>query len=243
MRLVVLYRWHHRLRNFFTRSYLNYKSKPLDLQDRILIVAPHPDDEVFGCGSLIRHAVLAGKDVRVLLLSKGENVGIDEHLNAEEIKARRQKMTYKANALLGLEKDRITFLDFCDGGISFQNREEYNKMVAYVRDFAPQQVFVTSRWEVFPDHLIAHQMICELFAHTSTEIYEYCVWFWFFFKFRHVYKLFGKQVLVLPTDAVLKGRAVEAYFVERGPNTSPLSGDLPKEMIEASLAPKEYYIR
>jgi len=35
-------------------------------EDRILIIAPHPDDEVLACGGLIQQAVAVGADVRVI---------------------------------------------------------------------------------------------------------------------------------------------------------------------------------
>jgi LmbE family N-acetylglucosaminyl deacetylase len=41
--------------------------------DRILILAPHPDDETIGTGGVIQEALRAGADVRVVLFTNGEN--------------------------------------------------------------------------------------------------------------------------------------------------------------------------
>lgn len=39
---------------------------------RLLIVAPHPDDETLGCGMALAAAVLEGREVAILLLTDGE---------------------------------------------------------------------------------------------------------------------------------------------------------------------------
>jgi len=45
---------------------------PLEPSHRLLIVAPHPDDEVLGCGGLIAEAVRRGALVRVVFLTSGD---------------------------------------------------------------------------------------------------------------------------------------------------------------------------
>src|SRR5574340_1404799 len=40
--------------------------------DRILVVAPHPDDESLGCAGLIKQAVENGADVHVVVMTNGD---------------------------------------------------------------------------------------------------------------------------------------------------------------------------
>ena len=40
--------------------------------DRMVVVAPHPDDEILGCGGLLHHAVGQGIDVSVVAVTDGE---------------------------------------------------------------------------------------------------------------------------------------------------------------------------
>ncbi|MBI3319559.1 MAG: PIG-L family deacetylase [Candidatus Omnitrophica bacterium] len=42
-------------------------------QDRLLILAPHPDDEVLACGGVIQRAVAMGVPVRVVFFTYGDN--------------------------------------------------------------------------------------------------------------------------------------------------------------------------
>ena len=49
--------------------------QPLALraEDRVLVLAPHPDDEVLACGGLLQQARAAGAAVRVVFLTYGDN--------------------------------------------------------------------------------------------------------------------------------------------------------------------------
>ena len=40
--------------------------------DRWMVIVAHPDDEAFGCGSLIAHAASSGADVTVVCATRGE---------------------------------------------------------------------------------------------------------------------------------------------------------------------------
>lgn len=46
---------------------------PFDKNDRVLILAPHPDDESIATGGVIQTALEAGSQVKVVLLTNGEN--------------------------------------------------------------------------------------------------------------------------------------------------------------------------
>src|SRR5262245_47079726 len=47
---------------------------PLAIEDtdRILILAPHPDDEILGCGGIIQRAVARKQPLRVVFLTNGD---------------------------------------------------------------------------------------------------------------------------------------------------------------------------
>lgn len=48
------------------------KDELLTPKDRVLVMAPHPDDEVLGCGGIIQRAVKMGLPVHVLFLTYGD---------------------------------------------------------------------------------------------------------------------------------------------------------------------------
>jgi LmbE family N-acetylglucosaminyl deacetylase len=99
---------------------------PPTRDDRIVIVAPHPDDEVLGAGGLIQQALAAGADVRVIYLTNGDHnqvafklVKLDLHLSGPEYLVfgeKRRKEAIAAAGQLGLPADHLTFLGYPDWG-------------------------------------------------------------------------------------------------------------------------------
>jgi len=95
-------------------------------QDRILVLSPHPDDDILGCAGVIQTAVQRKLPVRVVYLTNGDNYEwafmLYEKrpiLRPAEMRAmgeiRRQEAT-KAEALLGVHADQLTFLGYPDWG-------------------------------------------------------------------------------------------------------------------------------
>lgn len=94
---------------------------------RILVVAPHPDDEALGAGGIMAKAHDLGHEVSVVLLTCGDGfvqdaaryylsleVTADEYLH---MGYERQMETQRALAEVGVSKERIYFLGFPDGGL------------------------------------------------------------------------------------------------------------------------------
>lgn len=61
----------NRLRQPVTK--LQYQKLTFNAQDRILILAPHPDDEVLGCGGIIQKAVKLKLPLRIVFFTYGDN--------------------------------------------------------------------------------------------------------------------------------------------------------------------------
>lgn len=94
---------------------------------RIVVVAPHPDDEVIGAGGLIREATLRGDIVEVVVVTYGDGfpqdaaryylraqVASEEYLHLGYM---RHQESLKALAHLGVPTERVHFLGFPDGGL------------------------------------------------------------------------------------------------------------------------------
>ncbi len=91
--------------------------------ERILIVAPHPDDEVLGCGGLIAQAVRRGALVRVVFLTCGDGyVGAATLLCRSTPRANdfinlgklRMQEARRAAQALGLDPQSLIFLGYPD---------------------------------------------------------------------------------------------------------------------------------
>ena len=84
---------------------------------RLLVLAPHPDDEVLGAAAMIAAAVRSGADVRVVVATDGE-VGSDKLGVGNELPHQRRDETRHALADLGVDAGAITFLGYADGSLA-----------------------------------------------------------------------------------------------------------------------------
>ena len=99
---------------------------PPEKGERLVIVAPHPDDEVLGCGGLIQQAVAVGADVRVIYLTNGDHNQMAFklysgrlHLSPKDyykFGERRRMEALAATGLLGLQPNQLVFLGYPDWG-------------------------------------------------------------------------------------------------------------------------------
>jgi LmbE family N-acetylglucosaminyl deacetylase len=94
--------------------------------DRILICAPHPDDELLGCGGIIQHAVEMGLPVHIVFLTYGDanewsfmvyrERPVVSSRGAINMGLVRHEEALKSASILGLSKDNLTFLGYPDFG-------------------------------------------------------------------------------------------------------------------------------
>src|SRR5262245_35312436 len=103
---------------------------PLDLtrSKRLLVVAPHPDDETLATGGLLQRSIAAGGTVRVVFVTDGENNAWPQRVierrwrlgpNARARWAeRRRAETLDALSCLGIPASSAVFLHFPDQGLT-----------------------------------------------------------------------------------------------------------------------------
>jgi LmbE family N-acetylglucosaminyl deacetylase len=105
---------------------LRGKVEPIEKTDRILILAPHPDDEAIGCAGVIQAAVSKGADVRVVYLTNGDHNQVAFIVYEKRLTLRRSEFIHmgevrrqeaiKAMKLLGLDEKKLIFLGYPDFG-------------------------------------------------------------------------------------------------------------------------------
>jgi LmbE family N-acetylglucosaminyl deacetylase len=104
---------------------------------RLLVVAPHPDDEVLGAGVLIQRVLASGGEVRVVLVTNGDayraagrKVREKAELTFADYRALgelRQKEAWRAGAALGLRPADIISLGFPDKGLAVLWGEQWDR--------------------------------------------------------------------------------------------------------------------
>jgi LmbE family N-acetylglucosaminyl deacetylase len=98
----------------------------LEADDRILVLAPHPDDETLACGGVIDQAVTANLPLRVVFLTYGDNNQWSfllyqrrPELLPNQVRGMgliRRAEGVAALAALGVSQDEATFLGYPDFG-------------------------------------------------------------------------------------------------------------------------------
>jgi LmbE family N-acetylglucosaminyl deacetylase len=144
---------------------------------RLVVVSPHPDDEVLGCGGLIAHARRQGLPVLVVSVSQGEQCYPgDPRWPPQRLSALRPRELAEALAVLGVPGDAIVELRIPDGGIAAHEAELAERLASLVgpRD----RVLATWRHDGHPDHeASARAARAAAFARGAASS-EYPVWAW-----------------------------------------------------------------
>ncbi len=100
--------------------------EPFKKSERILILAPHPDDEAIACAGIIQKALGAGAQVRIVYLTNGDHNELAFIVYEKRIIMRqgafvylgqmRQQESIKAMKFLGLAEKDLVFLGYPDYG-------------------------------------------------------------------------------------------------------------------------------
>ena len=137
--------------------------------DRLLIIAPHPDDESIAAGGLLQIAKAAGAALRVLVLTDGDNnpwpqrwVEKRWHIDAAARArwgARRREEAEAALKVLGVACSDVRFLALPDMGITEILMRDDRSVMTAIRDeaasFAPTMLVAPALSDRHPDHSAA----------------------------------------------------------------------------------------
>jgi LmbE family N-acetylglucosaminyl deacetylase len=123
--------------------------------ERLLVLAPHPDDEVIGCGGLVALHLRERRTVRVVVATDGAQAGAA---------AARQEESRRALAALGGDA-QLAFLGFPD-------RDLGDELAPRLREellaFRPDLILVPAPIEIHPDHHALARIFCELVQRDET---------------------------------------------------------------------------
>jgi len=116
---------------------------------RILVVAAHPDDEVFGCGGTIPLYTSAGHEVHVLIVTKGDEL-FDQALIEQG-----RKEALEAHRLLGVSETHFADLP----AIKLDTLPQYSindTLLKFFRKIQPNILFMPFLGDINRDHQIVH---------------------------------------------------------------------------------------
>lgn len=195
------------------------KDLELILHKRVLVISPHPDDEVFGCGGLIMRCTANGIMPSVVILSGGGNSLGCNVADRETIVTERMKLTDRAAKVIGLQPENIYRFFLEDGriGEEIKDADKFRDVLLLLKSLKPDIVMVPSILDDFADHKAAHKlgiMLCDAMRKESKspELWNYCVWAWYYYALKLV-KQAGRFVCLKMNDDELrrKKEAINIY--------------------------------
>jgi LmbE family N-acetylglucosaminyl deacetylase len=136
--------------------------------ERIVVLAPHPDDETLGCGGTIRLLRKSGKQVKVLFLTSGDQADpsnpaskihhAEEHITDYSILREREAM--KALKILGVSD--YEFLRFPDRKLNLHFESVIGRLLDIIKQYAADIIYSPSMIELNPDHRTTAALAMEI---------------------------------------------------------------------------------
>lgn len=221
--------------------------KPIMSNKRTLIIAPHPDDETFGCGGLITQKIQNGANVSILFLTNGEKSL--QSVPEAELKQMRRESAINAAKLLGVSKRNIHWMDLPDGAISRLGTPAFDdardNLLKIIQTLEVEEVYATHYLDGWSDHIAAYELALEALKKSGQEIdlYLYWVWVWYYLGIKQIVSLPWNKIFLLPIHSVFdkKQKALEVYFDAKTPAGEPYMGNLPKMFLKAFEWPYEVF--
>jgi LmbE family N-acetylglucosaminyl deacetylase len=146
------------------------------LADRtnVLVLAPHPDDEVFGAAGLMCALVSAGHRVQLVAVTDGEAAYGPLPASATiALIYRRARERHLALQRLGVSRDiELVRLGLPDGAVSCHQ----NELAEAIATMGATIIVSTWRHDGHPDHEAVGEAAAEAAHRTGANHWEYVVW-------------------------------------------------------------------
>ncbi|MGH9271181.1 MAG: PIG-L deacetylase family protein [Ilumatobacteraceae bacterium] len=140
----------------------------------VVVLAPHPDDEVFGAGALLRWLTANGQRIHLLAVTDGEAAwGPCSPTKRAGLIERRRDERSRALELLGVASAiDVTRLGLPDGGVGGREVE----LADIVVDLDPLMVVGPWRHDGHPDHEAVGRGALVAARRLRAPLVEYVVW-------------------------------------------------------------------
>lgn len=142
------------------------KVREVESDINAVVLSPHPDDDVFGCGgTLLLHKEKGGR-VSSIYLTDGSR-GAPDFGSEEEVAAERRKETKESAEILGISQ--LYFLDQEDSRLSC--KPDVVRMVhEIIKDESPTIVYVPHFYDNHHDHFETNRILLRALRRTGVSI-------------------------------------------------------------------------
>ena len=145
----------------FLRPYnLICKPKVVDKPEgkKILVLSPHFDDDVIGCGGTLYKHILSGDDVTIIYFTDGRE-GDPDNPDKDLVEATRKEEARRATSILGIKK--LIFLDEPETQLK-ANKKLLETLADIFDKLRPDLVYLPSFLDNHIDHLELNRIFFQL---------------------------------------------------------------------------------
>ena len=164
------------------------------MEETILVVVAHPDDQIFGPGGTIAKYAKEGKSIRTIIASYGEKS--HPHFKQSVIRDIRVKESERADRLIGGKG--IEYWGVKEGKFSseFESMNLRERLIDIMETYKPVKIFTHARNETHPDHVALNSFVLSCYDAVAKKheefnppVYTFTVWNYFRIKKRDVPKM------------------------------------------------------
>jgi LmbE family N-acetylglucosaminyl deacetylase len=218
-------------------------SSLMGVADRLVVVAPHPDDEILGCGGLL--AMQAERDGQVLVI--GVTDGEQSHAGMPEVDHGALAVQRAAERLegvgrLGVPRDNVLPLRLPDAAL---NAHAHRLAMRLEWLLTPADLVISTwRHDGHPDHDASGLAASRACALIGCRHVEALVWMWNWAKPGDARVPWQRMVALplSPRAQAAKRSALAAHATQltaRGPSVGPVLGD---DIRASATRSNEYFL-
>lgn len=212
----------------------------LEPAQRLVVVAPHPDDEVLACGALVATHAARGAEVVIVAVTDGEgsHAGVSTH-DPGVLAAQRRAERLRGLARLGLLQPDVRSLALGDGQV------QGDALLAALRPILRAGDVVVSTWERdgHPDHEATGHATRQACERAGARWLAAPVWMWHWavpgdarVPWHRLHRFSAN-----PSACWRKQAALAAHVTQRTPRSAQLGAVLGTEVLARAAWRHEYF--
>ncbi|NLW92527.1 MAG: PIG-L family deacetylase [Syntrophomonadaceae bacterium] len=136
---------------------------------KIMVFAPHPDDDVIGCGGSIAKHTSQGHEVITVFMTSGEAGSLC--CSCSELAALRENEARQASEVLGVKA--TIFLGNPDGFLEY-GRDNLMRIMILLRSEKPDMVYLPHALDGNEDHRVTHKLVLDACRRAAGPWFQEC---------------------------------------------------------------------
>ncbi len=149
--------------------------RPDEVEGPVLVLAPHPDDEIIGCGGTLARVIAAGGRVHCLQATDGSEGAALRDVPDDRRRSIRLAEAAEVGRTIGFAD--VVFWR-ADNGHFRATDELVARMVALLDEVRPRWVFTPFVADLHPDHFTLNRILARALERSPRElrVFQYEVW-------------------------------------------------------------------